>query len=179
MKGYRGMRRLIVSIAAIGLVTGCSDNGVNPSNNTELEIASEAIEVERKAGQWEMTSEFLDVKIEGNSKNSTAIAERMKGRKSTVKICLTEEQIKNTREDMLKMNSDANCEYKKFSMEGGKLEAEISCPAPQKVDATITGEFDETTLVTTSHIVMHDLKAGTTMDTTKKMTGKWIGKCDS
>lgn len=174
------MGRLIVSIAAIGLVAGCSNNAADTGNDAaSAEVTSGTFDVERKAGQWEMTSEFLDVKIMGKSKQSATIAERMKGRKSTVKICLSEEQIKNTREDMLKMNADANCEYKKFSMAGGKIEAEISCPAPQKMDATIAGEFDATTSVITSHIVLHDLKAGTTMDTTRKMTGKWIGECDT
>ncbi len=174
------MGRLVFSIVAVALFTGCSNNEAGTGNDeAAAEVASGTFDVERKAGQWEMTSEFLDVKIEGDSKRSAAIAERMKARKSTVKICLTEEQIKNTREDMLKLNAEANCEYKNFSMAGGKLEAEISCPAPQKVDATITGEFDATTSVTTSHIVLHDLKAGTTMDTTRKMTGKWIGECAS
>ena len=62
------MKKLLVSVAALSLIAGCSDKGADRDGDGKItaeEVAEEMNKVTLEPGQWENTVEIVDVKIDG------------------------------------------------------------------------------------------------------------------
>lgn len=176
------MKKLLVSVAAIALVTGCSDKGADADGDGKItaeEVAKEMNEVTLEPGEWENTVEIVDVKIEGLPEGAPAgMLDSMKGKKTVSKSCITEEQAKNPGAEFFAAQEKTACEVKKFNMSGGAIDSEMSCKnmgAPGEMNMAMNGQYGPSSYDMT--MTMNGEVGGMKMDMSAKNNGKRLGDC--
>ena len=178
------MKKLIISIAAVTLIAGCSDNGADKDGDgkiTNEEVAAEMNEVNLEPGEWENTVEIIDVNIEGLPEGAPAgMMDSIKGQKTTSKSCITEEQAENPGAQFFAAQEETNCEVKKFDMSGGAVSSEMACKnmgAPGNMNMTMDGQYGPSSYDMT--MTMAGEAGGMKMNMEAKSSGKRIGDCPS
>lgn len=177
------MRKLLVSVAAICLIAGCSDQGADKNGDgkiTSEEVAQEMNRVTLEPGEWENTVEIVDVKIDGLPEGTPAgIMDRMKGQVTTSKSCITEEQAKNPGAQFFAAQKETNCDVKKFNMSGGAVSSEMTCTnmggAPGNMTMAMDGQYGPSSYDMTMN--MNGGAGGMKMNISAKSNGKRIGSC--
>ena len=95
------MKKLLVSVAALSLIAGCSDKGADRDGDGKItaeEVAEEMNKVTLEPGQWENTVEIVDVKIDGLPDGVPASAmDGMKGKVTTSKSCIRKKPTAKSR----------------------------------------------------------------------------------
>ncbi|MGB5723755.1 MAG: DUF3617 domain-containing protein [Parasphingorhabdus sp.] len=177
------MRKLLVSVAILGLIGGCADKGADKDGDGKItadEVAEEMNKVTLEPGEWENTVEIVDVKIEGLPDNVPAgVMDRMKGKVTTSKSCITEEEAKNPGAQFFAAQEKTNCEVKKFNMSGGAVSSEMSCSdmggTPGDMTMKMDGQYGPSSYEMTMN--MDGGAAGMKMNISSKSSGKRIGSC--
>ena len=177
------MKKLLVSVAVISLIGGCSDKGADHDGDGKItaeEVAEEMNKVTLEPGEWENTVEIVDVKIEGMPEGVPAgVMDSMKGKVTTSKSWITEEEAKNPGAQSFAAQEKTNCEVKKFSMSGGAVSSEMACNnmggGPGNMTRTMDGDYGPSNYEMTMN--MKGGAAGMKMDISAKSNGKRIGKC--
>lgn len=178
------MKRLLISVASLALVTACSDSGADKDGDgkiTSEEVAAEMNEVNLEPGEWENTVEIVDVKIEGLPEGAPAgMMDSIKGQKTTSKSCITEEQAQNPGAEFFAAQEKTACEVKKFDMSGGAISSEMACSnmgAPGKMNMAMDGQYGPSSYDMT--MKMDGDAGGMKMNMEAKSSGKRIGDCPS
>ncbi|WP_422342564.1 DUF3617 domain-containing protein [Parasphingorhabdus sp.] len=176
------MKKLVVSVAAVALLAGCSSNTADADgdgNITADEVAKVMNEVTLEPGEWENTVEIVDVKVEGLPEGAPAgMIDGMKGQKTVTKTCITEEQAKNPGAEFFAAQEQTDCKIKKFDMSGGAIDSEMSCSnvgAPGDMNMAMKGQYGPSSYEMT--MTMDGGAGGMKMNITAKNNGKRIGKC--
>jgi hypothetical protein len=177
------VKKLLVSVAVLSLIGGCSDKGADQDGDGKItadEVAKEMNKVSLEPGEWENSVEIVDVKIEGLPKGMPAGAlDGMKGKVTTSKSCITEEEAKNPGAQFFAAQEETNCEVKKFSMSGGAVSSEMSCSnmggAPGSMTMSMDGQYGPSNYEMTMN--MDGGASGMKMNITAKSNGKRIGNC--
>jgi len=182
-------RTILIASAALLALSACDKSDKSPSapaggSQSVEDVASEMKKVALQPGEWETTSEIVDVKMEGAPKGMPPGAiDAMKGRKTTFKNCITPEQAANPSGDFLTAQKDNKCTYSGFQMTGGTVQGAISCPAGAGpgMKATMKGVYSPT-----SYDIGMDMNTGggggasapaMSMQMKMRTTGKRIGEC--
>lgn len=177
------MKKLLVSVAVISLISGCSEQGADHDGDGKItaeEVAEEMNRVTLEPGEWENTVEIVDVKIDGLPEGApTSMMDSMKGKVTTSKSCITEEQAKNPGAQFFAAQEKTNCEVKKFNMSGGAVSSEMTCNdmggAPGEMTMTMDGQYGPSSYDMTMNMIGG--AAGMKMNISAKSNGKRIGKC--
>ena len=177
------MKNLLVSVAAICLIAGCSDNGADRDGDGKItadEVAEEMNRVTLEPGEWENTVEIVDVKIDGLPDGvPSSVMDSMKGKVTTSKSCITKEEAENPGAQFFAAQEKTNCEVKKFDMSGGAVSSEMSCSnmggAPGSMTMAMDGQYGPSSYDMTMN--MKGGASGMKMDITAKSIGKRIGAC--
>ncbi len=175
------MKKIILSVAAVTLIAGCSSNKADADGDGNIsadEVAKVMNEVTLEPGEWENTVEIVDVKIEGLPEGAPAnIMDSMKTTTVT-KTCITEEQAKNPGAEFFAAQEQTDCKIKKFDMSGGAINSEMSCSnvgAPGNMNMAMTGQYGPSSYEMT--MTMDGGAGGMKMNITAKNNGKRIGSC--
>lgn len=123
------------------LLAACSKQPERTQNKTltAADVTREATKLRLEPGQWETTTLITALGIPGHS------AEQLKsatGTRTTTSHCITPEQAARPSADMLSGTKDGNCTYRRFSMDGARIDAAMRCePAgtPGAVSMTLAG----------------------------------------
>ena len=177
------MKNLLVSVAAICLIAGCSDNGADRDGDGKItaeEVAEEMNRVTLEPGEWENTVEIVDVKIDGLPDGVPAgVMDSMKGKVTTSKSCITKEEAENPGAQFFAAQEKTNCEVKKFDMSGGAVSSEMSCSnmggAPGSMTMAMDGQYGPSSYDMTMN--MNGGASGMKMNISAKSSGKRIGNC--
>jgi hypothetical protein len=177
------VKKLLVSVAAICLIAGCSDKGADHDGDGKItadEVAEEMNRVTLEPGEWENSVEIVDVKIDGLPDGVPAGAmDSMKGKVTTSKSCITEEEAKNPGAQFFAAQEKTNCEVKKFDMSGGAVSSEMACSnmggAPGSMTMVMDGKYGPSSYDMTMN--MNGGAAGMKMNISAKSSGKRIGDC--
>ena len=175
------MNKLVISVAAVALLAGCSSNEADADGDGNIsadEVAKVMNEVTLEPGEWENTVEIVDVKVEGLPEG--APANMMDSLKTTTvsKTCITEEQAKNPGAEFFAAQEQTDCKIKKFDMSGGAINSEMSCSnvgAPGEMNMVMTGQYGPSSYDMT--MKMDGGAGGMKMNITAKNNGKRIGAC--
>lgn len=175
------MKRLVLSVAAVALLAGCSSNEADADGDGNIsadEVAKVMNEVTLEPGEWENTVEIVDVEVEGLPEGVPANA--MDAMKTTTvsKTCITEEQAKDPGAEFFAAQEQADCKVKKFDMSGGAISSEMSCsPAgtPGEMTMAMEGQYGPSSYDMT--MKMNGGAGGMKMNITAKSNGKRIGNC--
>lgn len=184
-------RAILVAGAALLALSACGKGEDKAASGTPSgekqsveEVASDMKKVALSPGQWETTSEIVDVQMEGAPKGMPPGAlDRMKGRKTTFKNCITPEQAANPSADFLTAQKDSKCTYSGFQMTGGTVQGAISCPAGPggAMKATMKGVYGAE-----SYDIAMEMNTaggggatapGMSMHMKMRTSGKRIGEC--
>jgi len=182
---------IILSATTLLILGACSTSeeeqaaGSVPGEEQSVEeVAGEMEKVSIMPGQWETTSEIVDVTIEGAPQGMPAnMADMMKGRKTVSKNCITPEQAANPSAEMLNDQKNNSCTYSNFSLSGGLVKGNVSCPAGDGGTATVAlnGSYAPDSYVMTMKVDAAGMgsggPAGMKMMMTMQTTGKHIGDC--
>ena len=124
------MRNLLfVSAAALGLAAcggGTSADADGDGEITSAELADKASEmVKPQPGQYRASTELVDLEAPGAPPEAV---EMMRGVLSnSFEYCLTKEEAERGFEDMARQSQDENCTFEKFDVDGGAIDAVMTC----------------------------------------------------
>lgn len=177
------MKKLLVTVAMLGLITGCSDTGADHDGDgkiTDEEVAKEMNRVRLEPGEWENTVEIVDVQIDGLPEGAPAgLLDSMKGKVTTTKSCITKEEAENPGAQFFAAQEKTNCEVKKFDMSGGAVSSEMACSnmggGPGEMTMKMDGQYGPSSYDMTMN--MEGGGAGMKMNISAKSSGKHIGSC--
>lgn len=184
------MRTIAIMLAGSALLAlgacGKSEDKAGSGGETQStqEIAAQVKKVSLQPGEWETTSEILDARMENAPEGMPAgMMASMKGRKTSVKSCITPEQAENPGADFLAAQKDGRCTYSGFEMSGGAIRGAVTCGGEGGGSATMKmeGVYTPTSYTTTVDMVSTGMGGpqarGMTMHMTTKVSGKRVGEC--
>jgi hypothetical protein len=163
------MRKLAWIALGVTVLAACSDDGAQ-----QKESGPKAA-ILLQPGQWEMTSEIVDVTM---TQKGAPAAPIKAGTKVTMANCITPEQVKAP-DATLFSGTKGSCKYDNFYMANGRLNAQMSCTQPGQQGSmmmNIDGNYTPTTIEVNSDLNPYVAGAGD-MRMTSKLTGKRIGEC--
>jgi len=174
---------ILLASSAVLALAGCGkgeDKAGSGAPQSVEEVAKEMDMVQLQPGEWETTTEMVDMKIEGAPEGMPADA--MKGaigHKTSVRSCITPEQAAKPNADFVAAQKDSKCTYSDFAMVGGTIKGTVSCPGEQggKMTASMNGSYQPTSYALTMTMNMDGIQPGMKMVSTMKTTGKRIGDC--
>lgn len=135
-------RRAMLAATALCAIAACS--GENEEPRTADEVIAEAGKLDTpRPGQYQTSVEMIDFSIPGLPRGQ---AEQMKSMMGSMggeasAYCLTPaEAEKGFEESVRKMTEgtgEMECEFGRFAVDAGKLDAALACKGPQGMDADI------------------------------------------
>lgn len=182
------MRKMLFALAAPALLAACGGDadestaaGEATGGGEELsmgEIAERAREgtVRPQPGQYRTTVELVELDIPGAPPQA---AEMMRSSMAqTNEFCLTEEDVEEGFRQLASQPQGGDCSFSKFDVDGGAIDAAMSCsnPGGGAVDITMQGTGRETSSEFT--MTMSGNLGGTGEGSmTMKQTSERIGDC--
>ena len=175
----------VLAGSALMVLAACDKGPDKTQNQSVEEVAKEMKKITMQPGEWETTQEVVDVKIEGAPNDMPAgMMEAMKGRKTTVKTCITPEQAANPTADFLTAQKDSKCSYSGFEMSGGTIKGVVSCPSPDgkgKAEVILNGTYSAQNYEMTMEMQAAGMggpnESNMTMHMKMRSNGKRIGEC--
>lgn len=180
---------ILISGTALLVLGACGTGGEKTGDaagsgeeQSAEQVVSEMKKVSLQPGEWETSSEIVDVRIEGAPQGMPPGAmDAMKGRKTVNKSCITPEQAANPSADFLTAQKDSKCSYSGFEMAGGTVKGTVSCPGGDDGKAVITMDGNYTPTSYAMNMEMNGSgmggAGGMTMHMKMKTTGRRIGEC--
>ena len=175
------VRALPIAIISTALVA-CGSSPPESESGEGLSMAEVAERAEGSAikpepGQYRMTMEVLEVDIPGAPPQAADMMRSMMGGQST-EYCLSQADVDKGFEEMARQGQDENCTFANFDIDGGDIDAKMTCDVPGQ--GTVTMTLDGTGTPTSSEMEMTMQGNMTGMgDSTIKMktTHERIGDC--
>lgn len=127
------MNRAAVLIGlALPLAACGSEPSVDEKNASVEEVAEKVREASRgdqfiRPGKWLSSVTIEEMNMPGMPPEAAEQMKRMMAQSQSSESCLTEEQVKQPKEEFFSGNE--NCRYDHFKMGGGKIDAAMRCQA--------------------------------------------------
>jgi len=185
--GYAIAGRTAAAAALLALAA-CSSGADSDGDGkiSQEEAVAEAKSLKLEPGNWESKVEIVDVnfdkaKLPPEARGMTeALMKAMVGKVTTSKNCLTPEEAANPDAGFLTGGEKKDCEYKRFDLSGGKIDAAMICKGDQQGqqgEFTLSGDYSPTSY--TMAMVMNISSPGTgTMVIKAKNASRRIGACE-
>lgn len=171
-----------IALAPLALVFALAACNQGPSvslTNASPEEVAKAVDKaganqKMKPGQWELKLEVVEMEGPGITPDMVA-AMKAQGSRTDSK-CVTKEDVEKPMSEILAGAPSSQCKFSKYSIDGGKVASEMTCPGPGgsmtiKSDATYTDE--SITAVAETNMTMPTGKAHSKM----RISGKRTGDC--
>ncbi|HEX8625729.1 MAG TPA: DUF3617 domain-containing protein [Allosphingosinicella sp.] len=175
--------QLILGAAALALAA-CGSSGGDKAGGGGNGSASAAGSgsgsgsgVNLQPGEWEMTMNVVNVKVEGLPEG-VADAMKKEGGKAT-RTCMTEEEAKGPKADMFTKDNPGNCKSEGFSWSGGRIQGKTICEGQQggagKTQMTMDGRYSAQSIDMTMKSETDMMGKAMTME--MRLTGRRVGEC--
>lgn len=174
-----------LALLAAASLAACGEEKKEP--RTADEVVAEAGTLERqRPGQYETTVEVVEFSIPGLPAQQAEQIKSMMGGVSgqASKFCLTEADAnKGFEEPIRKMTEGTGqmkCEFAEFDVDGGKIDADLTCTGPQGMTAEIALDGTAAAEASSMHMTMVQKTAmipGGEMRMEMKMNSRRIGDC--
>lgn len=151
------MRRPIILAACTSLAIGTSAAAIDP-------------------GEWQSTTQMVDMELPSEVPPQVAdMIRQQMGEATTSAMCITQEDIDEAPQRMFDQ-SEGQCSYSKFSMEGGQLNATATCDTGQgTLTMRMSGSYTDTTYE--MQMSMNGDAGMGPMAMTYATTGERVGAC--
>ena len=167
-----------VTVLPLLLLAACSKQP-EPAGQalTAADVRREADKLHLAPGQWETTTRITAMNIAGIPADQLKAAT---GTRTTTSHCITPAEADRPDADILSGTKDGNCTYRRFSMDGSRIDAAMTCApaaaAGAKVSMTLAG-----THARTGYRLGMDMKTegpgGLAMTMKADVTGRRTGDC--
>jgi hypothetical protein len=135
------------------VVTGCTSEPAEADADGDGTITAEEMAeasknaVRPRAGQYRSTTTLLDAEIPGAPDNMVDIMKTQIDGQS-YEYCLTQEQVDKGFEEMARGSQEGDCDFTKFVIDGGNIDAAMTCSVAGQGEMTIAmdGEGSETSM---------------------------------
>lgn len=139
-----------------------------------MAIATSAAAID--PGQWQSTTQMTDIQLPGDVPPQVAdMVRQQMGEAASSSMCITQDDIDDAPQRLFDQ-SEGECSYSEFNMEGGQLNATATCDTGQ---GTLTMTMSGTYTATTYEMQMSmngDAGMGP-MSMTYETTGERAGSC--
>jgi len=137
--GAMGMNRngvAALALAALAL-TGCGKADDGPK--TVEQAQQEATKLDRpEPGQYSQTMEVVKFEMPGAPPEMAKQMQTALGQRQNSVFCLTDKMAEEGFQNMFReIGKDGQCKYQRFSVAGGKLDAELACQSATEGKGTI------------------------------------------
>lgn len=138
---HRILLAAAVSALSLSACGSADDSGTDASGNLSSEEvadrASEAIRLE--PGQYRATGELVSIDIPGAPAQVLEMMKQsMSGQNTTSEYCLTAEEAAKGYEEMARNSGQGECSFSRFDVDGGDIDAEMTCKSAGGEDARMT-----------------------------------------
>ena len=178
MKTHLILTAAALALAACGSGADKAGEGGNGSaaGNAGGGSVGSASAVNLQPGEWEMTMNVVDVKVEGLPEG---VADSMKkeGGKAT-RTCMTEEEAKGPKADMFTKDNPGNCRTEGFSWSGGRIQGKTICDGQGgagKTQMTMDGRYSPQSIDMTMKSETDMMGKAMTME--MRLSGRRVGEC--
>lgn len=179
------MRTAVIAIAATLALTACGQEASEPK--TADEVVAEAGKLEKpQPGEYETKVELVEFSVPGLPQQQ---AEQMKAmmagaQEKANRYCLTEAEAAKGFEDSIRKMTEGDgrmkCDFKKFAVDGGKLDAALACNGPQGMTADLAMDGTASSQASAMHMTMVQkapMIPGGEMRMEMNMTSRRVGDC--
>ena len=181
------MRHIVFAAAASFTLAACGGGTADADGDGEIsmeEAAAQTADMVRPLpGQYRATVEFVDVELPGAPQQVQDMMRSMFDKEAqSHEYCLTKEEADKGFEEMARQAQDSNsdCTFEKFDVEGGSIDAVMNCKAEGQGTArmVMTGTGTETS--SEMNMTMNgEGPDGQTMTMTMKSSQQRLGDCDA
>ncbi len=175
-----------LTMASALALAACGQGDVELKNASVEEVAKATAETQQlKPGQWKSTVQIVSADIPGLPPGAGAMKDQMvksmTGRQTANEYCVTPEEAKKATADMLSGDKSGNCQFERYTIADGKLDAVMVCKPAQggEMKVQMGGPFtsDGYSLDSTMQIATPDIPGGKPMTIKTKVTGERTGAC--
>ncbi len=165
-----------LSLAACGSDTPESGDGDGLSMEEVADRAQNAA-IKPAPGQYRLTTEVLEVDIPGAPPEAVQMMRGMMDGQSQ-EYCLTQDQVDQGFEQMARQGQDENCTFERFDINGGDIDAKMSCNVPGEGQMTMTMTGSGTSTSSVMDMTMQGNMTGMGESTIRMKTShERIGDC--
>lgn len=175
--------RAVYALMLVAALSACGDDkSVEKKDASAAEVAKAVKDagVKLKPGRWELTMNFAKFEVEGMPPEAKKAMEQMLGKGRTYSNCLTEEEAEKP-DGAFFGQEGANCRYETFTMDGGKVDAAMTCKGEGPQGATEAKMKMTGTYGADAYTMTMDMQGaapnGKTMNMTMAIAGKHAGTC--
>lgn len=176
------MRQPIVSaiaLAAMLALAGCGEQKtVDVKNESVAGVAAKVTDAGLRflPGRWESRVKFGKLDIPDMPPEVAKMMEKSMVEERSFTSCLTKEDAEKPGSRFFGQEND-KCKYDSFTMGGGRIDAKLSCSAPDgPQEMTMNGVYTPETYAMTMSIKGNH-GGGKVMNMTMSMTAKRAGEC--
>ena len=173
----------LAPVAMAIAVAGCGqDKGVTAENESVESVAKKVAEageqVRPKPGRWRNEMKLEKLEIPGMPPQAKEAMTKQMGMSQTIISCLTPEQASRPDASFFQKGA-SGCTYNRFSMAGGKLDADMTCARGQgpQQRMTMTGTYGEEAFDMRMSS-QGSMGQGMTMNMTMSVKAQRVGDCD-
>ena len=143
----------MIAVGALLVLAGCSrQEATSPAGQSSAQAAQShaaaptpVVTMHPRAGRWESTMRLEKMEVANLPPQARAAMQNQRGMTQTFTTCLTPEQAIQP-DARFFQNSAENCTYDHFTMQGGRIDAEMSCKAGKGTTRTrMVGSFSADT----------------------------------
>ncbi len=182
------MNRAIITAASLVALAACGSNDKESATPKSAdEVIAEAGKLEKPLpGRYETKVDLINFTVPGLPK---AQAEQMKSmmggtNREGSTYCLTDEEAQKGFEESIRKMTEGTgqmkCEFDRFAVDGGKLDAALTCSAPQGMTSDIALDGTASAEASTMHMKMTQkakMIPGGEMRMEMRMTSRRMGDC--
>ncbi|WP_432200015.1 DUF3617 domain-containing protein [Erythrobacter sp. W53] len=162
MKRILGVAAMAVVLAACSSETDADTDGDGTVSQEEMAAAAQDA-IKPEPGQYRSTVKMVEVDIPGAPPEAVEMMQSGMG-EQTQESCMTEEDAAKGFEEMAKGTQNGDCTTNKFVVNGGDIDAEMTCAVPGQGEMKMTMDGSGTS---------------TSMDMTMTMEGEIPGMGDA
>jgi len=157
-------------MASVVLLAACSGGG---GENQGAEGAKESSALTLQPGEWEMSTEVLEMTLAGKAAPTPGPAKM----NVSTRTCITPEQVAQP-EPTVFAGSNGSCKYDNFYMSGGRLVSAMTCAQPGggEMKMSTEGSFTPTSIDATMEMTS-SVSAPGDMKMKARLQGKRLGDC--
>lgn len=164
---------LTLALAACGgSETNETSDGGDTTGSETAASGGGAMQIE--PGEWEVTSEMVNIEAPDMPPEVAAAMKQSMGEKTSSRQCITPEEAVGG--EFVTPDPDAQCTKQGFSFAGGQMQGTMTCTSDEgKATISISGRHSGTSFDMSSKVTSANQGGSLTMES--RVTGRRLGEC--
>jgi hypothetical protein len=173
----KGLPNGLAGAALCAALCACGGAGEQGDETSANEVAQQLAQVRIEPGMWERSTDVLSVSAEGMPREA---ANRLKGRRSSSRHCITREQAARPNATFMATRQNSDCTYRDFTMQGGRVSGNMACSNAESegiIRTAMSGEYGPQSYDMRMRVEA-PMSSGQIMTTEVRVRGRRVGACE-